>query len=381
MINIGRGRNIINRLGEENTNSQGLHMTIIKYNSARNIDIMFDDGLIVTDKNYGSFKRGLIKNSNFKAPHFINRLEEKNTNNQGLEMKIIKYNGSMDIDIEFEDGYVVYNSQYSLFKSKNIKNPNFRSPLLKDKTGETNTNYQGLGMKIIKYINYGNIDILFLNDNYIVKNTTYSCFKEGRIKNVFYPDVYGVGFIGNETCLNDGCITKSYYTWKNMLERCYCESSLKNNPTYKECKVIKEWHNYSNFKKWYDKHYYEVENQVTHLDKDILHKGNKLYSPNTCIFTPQRINNLFPKSDKSRGDYPVGVNKVNNKYIAECSYLNEENKRCRKKIGRFDTPEQAFYAYKSFKEQYIKQVADDYKEQIPLKLYEAMCNWIVEITD
>lgn len=381
MINIGKGRNIIDRLGEEKMNNQGLHMCIIKYNSARDIDVIFDDGLITYDKSYSSFKRGLINNPNYKAPHFIDRLGDKNINNQGLEMKIIKYNGSMDIDVEFEDGYICYNSQYSSFKNKNIKNPNFRSPLLKDKTGEINTNYQELKMKIIKYINYGNIDIAFLNDNYIVKNTTYHCFKEGKIKNVFYPEVYGVGFIGDEKSLNDVCITKSYYTWKNMIERCYCESSLKNYPTYTECTVIKEWHNYSNFKVWFDKNYYELESQVTNLDKDILHKGNKLYSPETCIFVPQRINNLFPKSDKSRGLYPVGVNKINDKYVAECSYLNEENKRCRKKIGRFNTPEEAFYAYKKFKEQYIKEVADKYKNKIPQKLYEAMYKYKVEITD
>jgi len=77
VINIGQGRNIINRLGEENINSQGLHMRIIKYNSSRDIDVIFDDGLVVNDKNYGSFKRGLIKNSNLYDTHFINRLGHK----------------------------------------------------------------------------------------------------------------------------------------------------------------------------------------------------------------------------------------------------------------------------------------------------------------
>ena len=47
----------------------------------------------------------------------------------------------------------------------------------------------------------------------------------------------------------------------------------------------------------------------------------------------------------------------------------------------FDTPEEAFQTYKEFKENYIKQVADEYKDKIPEKLYEAMINYKIEITD
>ena len=44
-------------------------------------------------------------------------------------------------------------------------------------------------------------------------------------------------------------------------------------------------------------------------------------------------------------------------------------------------PEEAFRAYKQFKEDYIKQVADEYKDKIPQKLYDAMYNYKVDITD
>ena len=50
-------------------------------------------------------------------------------------------------------------------------------------------------------------------------------------------------------------------------------------------------------------------------------------------------------------------------------------------IGTFNTPEEAFYAYKQFKENYIKEVADEYKDRIPQMLYEAMYRYEVEITD
>ena len=118
------------------------------------------------------------------------------------------------------------------------------------------------------------------------------------------------------------------------------------------------------------------------LDKDILIKGNKEYAPDKCIFVPQRINNLFTKNDCKRGNLPIGVNyrKDKNKYEASCSILNNNIKK-RKHIGYYNTPEEAFLAYKQFKEQYIKQVADEYKGRIPDRLYEAMYKWEVEIDD
>ena len=50
-------------------------------------------------------------------------------------------------------------------------------------------------------------------------------------------------------------------------------------------------------------------------------------------------------------------------------------------LGLFDTPEEAFQAYKTAKEEYIKEVADKGKESISPKVYRAMYNYKVEITD
>ena len=110
----------------------------------------------------------------------------------------------------------------------------------------------------------------------------------------------------------------------------------------------------------------------------------KLYSPNNCMFVPQRINTLFVKCDKVRGEYPVGVyyNKQNKKFRAQCSVYNfEENKQKQIYLGLYDTSEKAFQIYKKFKEKNIKDMADYYKDQIPEKLYQAMYNYKVEITD
>lgn len=100
------------------------------------------------------------------------------------------------------------------------------------------------------------------------------------------PYTYGYMGKGKYKSRINGIQPKSYKTWLEMLRRCYCPKSLEKNPTYKDCKVCDEWHNYQNFAKWFDETYIEGH----HLDKDI--KGNgKLYSPSTCTWVTQADNN------------------------------------------------------------------------------------------
>ena len=169
-----------------------------------------------------------------------------------------------------------------------------------------------------------------------------------------------------------------------MLKRCYDEEYLKKYLTYKGCEVAKNLLNFQNFGDWYEDNYYKIPSEKMHLDKDILVKGNKIYSAENCIFVPERINTLFTKCDKVRGECPIGVSysKQDKKFQTYCRvYDFKENKGKQIHLGYYETLEQAFEIYKQFKEQYIKQVADEYKDKIPQKLYDAMYNYEVEITD
>lgn len=51
------------------------------------------------------------------------------------------------------------------------------------------------------------------------------------------------------------------------------------------------------------------------------------------------------------------------------------------KLSAKNTPEEAFEEYKRHKEALIIVTADKYKKYIPSKVYNAMLNWKVEITD
>ena len=184
--------------------------------------------------------------------------------------------------------------------------------------------------------------------------------------------VYGVGI--NDLLYTRG--TPSYLAWTAMLERCYCAKYQHNRNTYNDCSVCKEWLLFSNFKKWFD----NPENGYKdgyHLDKDIIVKGNKIYSPQTCCLVPASVNSLLTSRKTQRGIYPIGVAKVRSgRFVARaCS-----NKR---HIGVYDTIEEAFNAYKEVKERYIKFIAESYFQQgkITERVYNALMKYEVEITD
>ncbi|MDU5207920.1 MAG: hypothetical protein E6182_18340 [Clostridioides difficile] len=253
-----------------------------------------------------------------------------------------------------------------------------------NRVGERKIMNCGEECEIIEYRKAVDITVKFIKTNELIKST-YNNFKKGEIKSHFTPSVYSAGIIGLEKTLDgEGKHLKSYEIWHNMLQRCYDERYKEKHPTYKECTVCDEWKFYKNFKDWYEENYYEMDNQHMTLDKDILAKENKIYSPETCVFVPQNINSLFTKSDAKRGEYPIGVDwhKANQVYQTRCRVFNVKTlKNNSKYLGCYNTPQEAFNAYKKTKEENIKQVADYYKDRIPSKLYDAMYKYEVHIDD
>ena len=253
-----------------------------------------------------------------------------------------------------------------------------------DRTGEIGINNFGSKMIITKYRKYSDIDVYFPEYNWTFKGATYQSFKKGNIKCPYEKRYYGVGYLGEGEykVKENGKPTRIYDTWKSMLRRCYDKKYHEKYPTYKDCTVSEEWHNFQNFAKWYDNNYYEIKGEIMALDKDILFKHDKIYSPDTCIFVPERINLLFVKSDKSRGKSVIGTTPKNGKYQVRCQLINPETGKSKNEyLGYYETQEKAFEVYKYYKEKNIKQVADYYKDRIPQKLYDAMYNYEVEIND
>lgn len=238
-------------------------------------------------------------------------------------------------------------------------------------------------MVIVEYLNCKEVVIKFLNTGYVTKEW-FSSVKSGEVRDKSLPTECGVGFIDIEGAATKGVMTLEYRLWNNMINRCYNQKVNDRLASYKDCTVSNEFKYFSKFKEWCSNQigFNQKDNKgkLFALDKDILVRGNKVYSPETCAFVPQEINSLIVSGKSCRGDLPVGVvldkNAKTPRYRAR---LSKENKyHC---YGSYSNPEEAFFAYKQAKESYIKEVANKYRDKIDPRVYEALMNWTVEIDD
>lgn len=175
-----------NIIGEKNISNQEELMTIISFHNHKNIDIQFEDGTIVKNKTYSAFKKGEIGNPN----HYRNeRMGLKKQMNNGMSCIITDYIDAQNITVTFEDGSVVSNRNYSDFALGCISHPNISPQSIQGekqirqfaskRIGQTATYKNGEKMKIIAYRNAKDIDVQFETGK--IKNTTYAYFKKYAI--------------------------------------------------------------------------------------------------------------------------------------------------------------------------------------------------------
>lgn len=309
-----------------------------------------------------------------------NRVGEKRYNNQNLLMKIIAYYGANHMDVQFEDGYIAKNVTYQNFKKGNILNHNIKQYNTKYEIGEVRVNFQNCKMRLLNYINSRNVIIKFLDEYGCEVKTTYKSFMNGKTKNPYSPSVCAVGIPGNKHKIP----SKEYDTWHDILKRCYSNLTKTKNKAYYDVTCCKEWLLFDNFYNWLHEQenfeqWYKGNNWC--VDKDILSKNNKLYSPEKCCLTNNKVNCLFERNKSTRGELPIGVsyNKSAGKYQASCKDGNCKSVY----LGVFDDYYDAFTVYKEYKEKIIKQVAkEEYTNgNISLDCYKAMMKYKVSLSD
>ena len=248
----------------------------------------------------------------------------------------------------------------------------------KDCIGEICKSKSSGDFKILKYNDNRNVEVQFLKTGYETV-TRFDHIRNGGIKDPYAPSVYGVGALGTKhsTTIN-GVQTKEYVLWCSMLKRCYSEGYKKKHQTYKDCEVSENFKSYEYFYEWCNEQFgFGVDS--FELDKDLLTKGNKIYSESTCVFIPSEINLLLTKCTASRGEHLIGVcwDKAKKAFVARVSM----SKGKRENLGYFKTEIEAFNSYKTAKESFIKEQAEKWKSQIDVRAYNALMNYEVGIDD
>jgi hypothetical protein len=139
----------------------------------------------------------------------------------------------------------------------------------------------------------------------------------------------------------------SYGRWSSINSRCKSGGSTQNRrPTYIGCTSSSLFSSFERFTDW---HTVQVGYNIKgyQIDKDILFKGNLVYSENTCVLVPPALNYFLVSNNSTRGKYPQGVafNKLYGRFLSKISVGNKAVN-----LGFFDTIEEASAVYKVAKE-------------------------------
>jgi len=208
------------------------------------------------------------------------------------DVVITAYNSSKSVKVMFVDtGYVT-----------TVPSREVRNGLIKDKSVDVTPNEFKAGnvidsdygpVEIIKYTNAKHVKVRFIRTS-SERVFHANAIRDGRIKDLFAPSVYGVGFIGSGRFNSKA---KAYKCWHSMMQRCYDRNFHKANKSYIDCSVEKAWHNFQVFAEWFEQNY---PNDVDsfELDKDSKVPGNRVYSPETCLFIP-KVLNIKTSAEKS----------------------------------------------------------------------------------
>lgn len=171
---------------------------------------------------------------------------------------------------------------------------------------------------------------------------------------------------------------KIYDAWFNMVERCYDEKFQSRHKSYIGCTVCKEWLDFQNFAQWYIS---QNAPQGWQIDKDIRSKGNKVYSPETCGLVPVEINKMFVRQKSKKHDLPLGVfyksrytrSGIFTHYDIFASCKNANGKQVH--LGYFKSIDEAEKAYKQFKTNVIRSVAEKYRKELTDIMYNALISY------
>lgn len=218
--------------------------------------------------------------------------------------------------------------------------------------------------------NIKSICVVKFEDGTVLEGIYLSNLLAGKVLNRNKKSLFDRGFIGYgeyKLSSNGGVAGKR---WSGIFRRCYDPKFHLKNPSYKNCSVHEEWHNFQNFCQWF---YEEYEPEVTlgwEIDKDILFPGNTVYQPSKCCLLPRQLHALNHKGKNSQSDLPLGVFKLKEGLYKASMSINNRYKH----LGRFTCPEEAHQTYLNHKREYCLKTLLKWRGILKDRVYDQLEN-------
>ena len=219
------------------------------------------------------------------------------------------------------------------------------------------------GKMTIKESLENNRVVVEFENGFTTTSTLYNALA-GEVKNLMYPNVCGIGFIG-DGLYNVTNSPKGYSAWASMLKRASDSGTTR---------ISEDWFNFQNFNLWYI-------NEITKrnkfdkkfvVEKDIMSSEDlKIYSAETSLIVPSEINNLFKSTKENKKlPLPVGVTLLGKgQFKVKIAYKGHL-----KNLGTFANPIAAEKVYWKAKAEIWKESANEFRDYLCDRGYEAIMN-------
>ena len=242
-----------------------------------------------------------------------------------------------------------------------------------DRSGEVTINKNGSEMIISAYRGNKDIDVYFPQYEWTAKNREYKSFRNGEIRCPYEPSVMKRGYIGVGEYLPymNGKASTEYRSWKSILHCCY-DPNHEDYPYYGEegYTICNEWLDFQTYAQWYKDNHYNLKNQQVILSSKIMNE-DKVVSPTNSFFIPRSLSQLLRMH---------GVTCCHGKYQVNLRYTTVDGVAHNDYLGFYGL-DNAKLVYKENKERVVRELAEQYKDYIPTKLYDYMKNFVLDIKD
>lgn len=235
--------------------------------------------------------------------------------------------------------------------------------------GQELVSVYGKRISVVDVKDINNITVEFADGEQ--RQVTYTQFKCKRLAQADDRVVHGIGYLGvgpYKKYDEAGKETKVHARWRRLLTRGYSEVHANMLRVKQDMSVHPDWHCFQTFAEWDARNYYQVQRSTSVLTNNLIVRDATEFGPDTCLYIPHKLNQvLLLKRPKQHTDLPRGVQWRNGEYTAK--YRHEE-------LGTYPTIEEAYTAYKLARKAYISTLVEEYKEELPTSVYEALLRYV-----